>query len=108
MMAADGYAELDPAFAYEGLTMRIGRKAGKAHAVEERRFGEHNQFAREMDHFAECIRADRQPHTPGEEGLQDQKLMEAIYQAARGGGAVKLPTVQGLDTTRGPAPQMEG
>ncbi len=108
MMAADGYADLDPAFAYEGLTMRIGRKAGQAHAVEERRFGEHNQFAREMDHFAECIRADRQPHTPGEEGLQDQKLMEAIYQAARGGSAVKLPTVQGLDTTRGPAPQMEG
>ena len=108
MMAADGYAELDPAFAYEGLTMRIGRKAGKAHAVEQRRFSEHNQFAQEMDHFAECIRADRQPHTPGEEGLQDQRLMEAIYQDAQGGSAVKLPAVQGLDTTRGPAPQMEG
>ena len=108
MMAADGYAELDPAFSYEGLTMRIGRKAGKAHAVEQRRFGEHNQFAREMDHFAECIRAGRQPHTPGEEGLQDQRLMEAIYQAAQGGSAVKLPAIPGLDTTRGPAPQMEG
>ena len=108
MMAADGYVELDPAFSYEGLAMRIGRKAGKAHAIEQRRFGEHNQFAREMDHFAECIRAGRQPHTPGKEGLQDQRLMEAIYQAAQGGSAVKLPVVQGLDTTRGPAPQMEG
>ena len=108
MMAADAYVELDPAFAYEGLTMRIGRKAGQARAVEQRRFGERNQFAREMDHFAECIRADRQPHTPGEEGLQDQRLMEAIYQAAQGGSAVKLPAVQGLDTTRGPAPPPEG
>lgn len=108
MMAADGYAELDPAFAYEGLAMRIGRTAGQAHAVEQRRFSEHNQFAREMDHFAECVRADRQPRTPGEEGLQDQRLMEAIYQAALGGSAVKLPAVPGLDTTRGPAPQAEG
>jgi len=108
MMAADGYVELDPAFAYEGLTMRIGRKAGQAHAVEQRKFSEHNQFAREMDHFAECIRAGRQPHTPGEEGLQDQRLMEAIYQAAQAGSAVRLPAVQGLDTTRGPAPQEQG
>ena len=61
-----------------------------------------------LAHFAECVRANRQPHTPGEEGLQDQRLMEAIYQAAAGGSAVKLPAVQGLDTTRGPAPHMEG
>ncbi len=88
--------------------MRIGHKAGKAHAVEQRRFGKHNQFARDMDHFADGIRADRQPHTPGKEELQDQKLMEAIYQAARGSRAGKLPTVQGRDTTRGPAPQMQG
>ncbi len=108
MMAADGYAELDPAFAYEGLTMRIGRKAGKAHAVEQRRFGERNQFAREMDHFAECVRTGRRPHTPGEEGLQDHRLMEAIYQAAQGGGVVKLPASAGLDATRGPAPQADG
>ena len=55
-----------------------------------------------MDHFAEAIRADRQPHTPGEEGLQDMRLMQAIYQAAAGGNTVKLPPVAGVDTTRGP------
>ncbi len=108
MMARDAWIELDPAFSYEGLTMRIGRQVGQTHSVEQRRFGEHNQFAREMDHFAECIRTDRQPHTPGEEGLQDQRIMEAIYQAASGGSPVKLPLVAGLDTTRGPAPQEQG
>ena len=108
MMAADGYVELDPAFAYEGLTMRISRKSGQVHAIEQRKFSEHNQFSRDMDHFAECIRADRQFHTPGEEDLQDQRLMEAIYQAAQGGSAVRLPAVPGLDTTRGPAPQEQG
>lgn len=104
MMAADGYADLDPAFSYEGLSMRIARKSGRTHAVEQRRFGDHNQFAREMDHFATCIRTNRRPHTPGEEGLQDQRLMEAIYQAAAGGSTIKLPPVPGLDTTRGPEP----
>ncbi len=104
VMGRDAYVDMDPAFSYQGLSMRIGRKAGEAYAVERRRFGERNQFAREMDHFAECIRAGRQPHTPGEEGLQDQRLIAAIYEAARGGGMVKLPVVRGLDTTRGPAP----
>jgi hypothetical protein len=31
--------------------------------------------------------------------------MEAIYQAASGGGIVRLPPAQGRDVTRGPAPQ---
>ena len=107
VLSAGGYFDLDPAFSYGGLQMRIGRKAGPAYALEQRRFTEHNQFATEMDHFAECIRANRRPHTPGEEGLQDQRLMAAIYEAARGGGVIKLPAVQGLDTTRGPAPSTD-
>ena len=57
-----------------------------------------------MDHFAEGMRANKEPRTPGEEGVQDQKIMEAIYRAAAGGGVVKLPAVAKLDSTRGPAP----
>jgi predicted dehydrogenase len=108
VMLRDATISLDPAFGYEGLQMRIGRKAGPAASLDQRRFSEKNQFAQEMDHFAECIRANRTPHTPGEEGLQDQRIMASIYEAARGGGLVKLPPVAGLDTTRGPAPQMAG
>ena len=104
VMLRDATIDMDPAFGYEGVTMRIGRKAGQARVMEQRRFGDHNQFAREMDHFAQCVRTGTQPHTPGEEGLADQRLIEAIYQAAAGGSAVKLPPVSGLDTTRGPAP----
>jgi predicted dehydrogenase len=108
VLMAGATVDLDPAFAYQGLSMRIGRKDGQSHGLEQRRFVEKNQFAVEMDHFAECIRANRTPHTPGEEGLQDQRLIAAIYEAARGGSPVKLPVVAGLDTTRGPAPAMEG
>jgi predicted dehydrogenase len=104
VMTTDAYIEMDPAFSYQGLAMHIGRKAGPAYATEMRKFAEKNQFGREMDHFAECIRANRQPHTPGEEGLQDQRLIAAIYDAARSGNAVRLPEIAGLDTTRGPPP----
>ena len=105
VMMPEAWVELDPAFSYGGLAMRIGRKAGQASAVEERRFPDRNQFATEMDHFAEAIRAGREPHTPGTEGLADMRVIEAIYRAARDGGTVRLPAVAGLDTTRGPAPQ---
>jgi predicted dehydrogenase len=54
---------------------------------------------------AECALADRTPRTPGEEGLQDHLLMEAIHETARAGRPVTLPPVSGLDVTRGPEPE---
>ena len=96
---------LDNAFAYEGLAMRLSRKVGSIEAVDGRRWPAKNQFATEMDHFADAIRSDRMPHTPGQEGLADIRAIEAIYQSAAAGGApVMLPLIKGLDTTRGPAP----
>jgi predicted dehydrogenase len=46
-----------------------------------------------MDHFAECILSGGNPHTPGEEGLQDMRIIEAIYESARNGRSVKLSPV---------------
>jgi hypothetical protein len=45
---------------------------------------------------------DRQPYTPGEEGLQDVKIIEAIFESAASGCAVKLPAASKLDAFRGP------
>jgi predicted dehydrogenase len=61
-----------------------------------------NQFAAEIDHMADCVRTGRTPYTPGEEGVQDQMLMEAIYESARTGRPVRLAQHQGLDAFRGP------
>lgn len=105
VLATDGWFDLDPAFSYRGLQMRIGHQEGKAEAIAQRRYQEVNQFALEMDHMATCILENRQPHTPGEEGLQDQVIMEAIYRSAAEGRPVALPVVNGRDVTRGPAPQ---
>ncbi|WP_242662119.1 Gfo/Idh/MocA family protein [Teichococcus deserti] len=50
-----------------------------------------NQFAEEIDHMARCILQDSRPRTPGEEGLQDHVVMEAIYRSAASGQPVTFP-----------------
>lgn len=49
-----------------------------------------NQFAAEMDDFAQCIINRKPTKVPGEEGLRDVKIMMAIYESARTGQSVKL------------------
>ncbi len=99
-----GAITLDGAFSYDDKQLRVAHRDGRAESVDERRLPKQNQFALEIDHMAECVLANRQPHTPGEEGVQDHRVMEAIYQSAASGQPVALPRVEGLDRTRGPAP----
>ncbi|MBV9225020.1 MAG: Gfo/Idh/MocA family oxidoreductase [Acidobacteriaceae bacterium] len=102
---AEGWIELDPAYPYQGQRMRVAKKASaQAEEIAERQLEHKNQFALEMDHMAQCVHQNKQPHTPGEEGLQDQRLMAAIYNSAREGKTVKLPPVTAKDAFRGPAP----
>jgi predicted dehydrogenase len=81
-----GWAELEPALSYNGLRMRAGA-GGK---VEERMPPVIDHFAAEMDHLSDCVMTDKPPLTPGEEGLKDMRIISAVYQAAAGGGTVKL------------------
>ncbi len=93
------------AFAYEGHQLRVAHRDGKAESIDELRIGSKDQFALELDHMSECIKSGHQPHTPGEEGLQDHILMEAIYRSAKAKEPVSLPVVSARDATRGPAPE---
>ena len=104
----DAFMGLSPAFGYADIALETGQAVGQGNALSKLQFPPHNQFAREMDAFALALRAGVEPHTPGEEGLADQKLIAAIYEAAAGGSVVKLPPVAGTDTTRGPPPKQEG
>lgn len=108
VFGSDAWGQLDPAFTYHGLQMMVARKSptnSMAEDVTQVRMTEKNQFALEMDHFADCVIHNQTPHTPGEEGLQDQKLIALIYQAAQTGKTIALPPASGLDATRGPAPR---
>ncbi len=96
-------ARMASAFNYSGQRLTVSHRDGIAEGEIEFTLNASKQFALEIDHFAECIRSGKKPRTGGPEGLQDQKLMAAIYQAAATGRPVSLPPVDGLDRTRGPA-----
>ncbi|KQY52249.1 Gfo/Idh/MocA family oxidoreductase [Lysobacter sp. Root494] len=81
--AERGWFELDPAFFYDG-------NHGRRSDGQEIRFPEIDLFAAEMDDFAQCILEGRPTKVPGEDGLRDVRIMQAIYESARTGRAVSL------------------
>lgn len=106
VMGSESWAEMDPAFPYRGLRLRINRpRKGGASELVERPFEQADQFALELDHFAECVVSGTRPHTPGEEGMQDVALVEAIYRAARERTTIALEAPSARDAFRGPAPK---
>lgn len=100
-----GWFGMDPAFSYNGLKSEVSQAKDKTEWKSNPTIPEKNQFALEMDHMANCVTNNQRPFTPGEEGLQDQKLMEAIYQSAKEGKAIKLETISSIDTFRGTPPK---
>lgn len=102
---AQAWAALDPAFGYHGLKLRTSRLVDGHETPMEPSFEDKDQFALEMDHMALCVMNGTEPHTPGEEGLQDQRLVEAIYESARTGSAVKVQPPP--RPARGPEPTEE-
>ena len=100
-----GWFGLDPAFSYNGLQIELSEvRDGKAWR-EKPEVPEKNQFALEMDHMSDCVMNNKQPYTPGEEGLQDQKLMEAIYQSAREKKVIQVERIVKVDAFRGTPPK---
>lgn len=82
--------DMPNAYDYQGQRLIVGRRRDADKTQEELVLPQKNQFATEIDHFAGCIRTGEQPRTPGEEGLRDQLLMEAIYKSAKTGQPVKV------------------
>src|SRR5262249_8365703 len=78
VVADRGEIGMDPAFPYRGLQMfQRPNEPAFAPVLDA------NQFANELDHMADCVMNDREPYTPGEEGLQDQRIIEAIFESIR-------------------------
>jgi predicted dehydrogenase len=87
-----GWMELDPAFDYEGLRLRTGKTEGAEfiRLNSELVLPAGNQFADEMDHFGQCVQDNKVPLTPGEEGLADLRVTDAIQKAADTGTLVQI------------------
>lgn len=101
-----GWIDLEQAYAYSGQRMTTSRAQGKARLVEDVMLFENNQFAEEMDHFSDCITNNKVPLTPGEEGLQDHLIMEAVYRSAAEGRPVRIEGFAASNNWKGPEPDI--
>ncbi len=75
-----GWAALDPAFAYNEERRLFGKIGGR---WLEKKFKVMDEFALEIDSFAQSIRRKRDPEPDGNEGLRDIAIIQAIYRSAR-------------------------
>jgi len=88
IVGTKGQLTLDPAYEYaEGLQYELTTN-GK---TTRKRIGKRDQFAPELLYFSDCILNDRQPEPSGEEGLQDVRIVEALYESAETGKAIQIP-----------------
>ena len=72
---------MEPAFGYEGIRLRTQLK-GQAPTDELSPEKDPEQFKVEADYFSQCVFADKQPRSSGEEGLRVMRLMESIYKSS--------------------------
>jgi predicted dehydrogenase len=88
IVGTKGQIHVDPAYEYaEGLGYVLtvnGKKTKKVTA-------KHDQFAPQLIYFSDCIQNERKPEPSGEEGLEDVRIIEALYRSAKTGRTVKLP-----------------
>jgi predicted dehydrogenase len=91
IVGTKGQLRVDPAYEYaEGLAyeMTVNGKTTR------RRVGKRDQFAPQLLYFSDCILKDCEPEPSGEEGLQDVRIVQALYESAETGKAVSIPPFQ--------------
>ena len=86
VMGTEARLCMDPATWYSGLRLWTER----GNIIEQRDLPEVDHFAAEMDHMSDCVQGNKQPLTPGEEGLRDLTIMQAIYESAQSQKTIKL------------------
>lgn len=96
IVGTKGQLHVDPAYEYaEGLAYELTVN-GK---TTRKRVGKRDQFAPQLLYFSDCILKNRAPEPSGAEGLQDVRVVEALYRSARTGKAVRIPP---FDRTKRP------
>jgi predicted dehydrogenase len=80
--AERGSFELEPAYAYNGLHGKSSQGPISYPPM--------NQQAAQMDDFAQCIALKKPTRVPGEEGLKDMKIVDAIYRSLDNSGRREL------------------
>ncbi len=80
VVGTKGVLRVDPAYEYAtGLQHHLDI-GGKKKTV---RFPKRDQFAPELIYFSDCIIKDKEPEPSGVEGLQDVRIIRALYRSAQ-------------------------
>ena len=88
IVGTKGQVRVDPAYEYaEGLAYELTVN-GK---TTRKRIGKRDQFAAELLYFSDCVLKNREPEPSGEEGMQDVRIVQALYESAETGKAVAIP-----------------
>ncbi len=88
IVGTKGAVHVDPAYEYaESLAYELVIGDKKTRASVPRR----DQFAAQLLYFSDCILQNRVPEPSGEEGMQDVRIVQALYRSAATGRAVALP-----------------
>lgn len=95
----EGWLRVSPAFVHDVETRMVVSRQGRR---EEFTFDATAQVATEIAYFSDCILSDRQPEPSGIDGLQDVRIIEAIYRSARDGRPVTLPRLARMEPTATP------
>jgi glucose-fructose oxidoreductase len=104
ILGDEGRIELEQAYRHDVPLSLTVRRRGRE---ETSSFEASDQFAAEIAYFSTCILQDRAPEPSGIEGLQDVRLVEAIYRSARDGRPVTLPRLARPETMPTASPEAQ-
>jgi glucose-fructose oxidoreductase len=91
IVGTKGGIRVDPAYEY---AESLGYELTVEGKTTRKRVGKRDQFAAELLYFSDCILKNRMPEPSGEEGLQDVRIVEALYRSARTKRAVAIPPLR--------------
>src|SRR6185369_6857279 len=89
IVGTKGRVRVDPAYEY-AYALRYELTTADKKTVKA--IGKRDQFAPELLYFSDCILNDRKPEPSGEEGMQDVRIVEALYRSAKTGRPVRIPS----------------
>jgi predicted dehydrogenase len=91
VLGTKGTLRADPAYEYaEGIRLEVtigGKKTTRS-------FPKRDQFGAELSYFSNCILRNKEPEPSGLEGLEDVRIIEAIYHSIRTRRAVAIPALK--------------
>jgi predicted dehydrogenase len=87
VVGTKGVLRMDPAYEYAADLKQKLVIDGKE---KTRVFKKHDQFAPELIYFSNCILKNKEPEPSGKEGLQDIRIIQALYRSAREGNPISL------------------